>query len=749
MIETTDRRSVNSSLCWSTGRSKTTARWNSVRGQSWNSFVDWLNPAHPLSTKEVNPYVGGTLINGRRTANTVDHRFLLTLDADYAGPGFLSDVGLLFEGVSYLVHTTWRHTPDAPRYRLVVPLDRGVTGSEYMELSTRVMRLLGEDQFDKTTVQAERFMWGPSTSDPETYNHFIGTGGSYLPVDKWLSGSDNRSEAPQGVPAHNPPPHQTDTPDTSEKSGDRVEDAIRAEEILDDAVQDIIHLHERGKFAGRNEAVFHLLPVLLRFASAGLLDEDLVLDSLFNAAQQVEGDEPYTFEEFSVSVASARKYAEEEGATVPYSTPWRRAVEDFTEIEEDVDLWSLTPQLKHVAQAADNIGCSRASMLAVTLLRVLVQVDPGVQLAGSRDGSVGSRASLNLGVVLLGASGQGKSTVAEASADLLPASEIFRKSKMATGQGLIQAFLRWDEGEQENVLVNQPHALFWFDEIDVLAATHEDSTNTVLGEVRTMMTGGHTGTQTATASRRRNLPARSYNFQLAINAQPSRTKVLLNDREGGTPQRFIWTPVIDRAQVVHPKDRPEWPGVLPWDPSFLLEFDLGIREVVDIPQWLKDELLNYDYEMRLEGMEGGPLSRNSHKNLLRLKVATGIAFLHESPVVLDEHVHIADLVVKDSYKMQQKCEQIISQTEFSAKLARAESDERLAAVSTDKKMESLMAAVTKKLKMRDGWVAWRDLRPAHRDRAVWTDPIQEALRDDPDVEVFDENGEFRKARWVK
>ena len=84
--------------------------------------------------------------------STVGQRFLLTLDADYAEPGFLSDVGLLFEGVSYLTHTTWRHTPDAPRYRLVVPLDRGVTGSEYIELSTRVMCLLGEDQFDKTPV---------------------------------------------------------------------------------------------------------------------------------------------------------------------------------------------------------------------------------------------------------------------------------------------------------------------------------------------------------------------------------------------------------------------------------------------------------------------------------------------------------------------------------------------------------------------------------------------------------------------
>lgn len=736
-----------SSLLWSVGRSQTSARWNSVGPHSWLDFVKHLNPEKPSLSKEVHPYVGGTLENGRRTARTVKQRHLLTLDADYADVDFLLDIAEEIEH-PYLVHTTWRHTPETPRYRLIIPLDRGVSPNEYKELAWLVMHRLGGDYFDKTTVQPERFMWGPSTQSSRHY--FWGqfqAGQPYLPVSAWLDGQQAGSQSRTAPKPAQPTPTPAAIPSASDSALEATEeDAERAQEILASAVDEVLHLREREKFEGRNEAVFHLLPTLLRFADAGLLDEDLILDSLFYAAQQVPSDEPYTQAEFQASVASAKRYAEEEGPALPDSTPFRRAIEDFADISTTGDLWTATPQFRHIAQAADNTGRNRLAMLAAVIVRILARVDAGVCLVGSEDGSVGSRAALNLGVALVGSSGQGKSTIQEKSGLLVPTPGI--EAKPSTGQGLIQAYLEWNDPEQKHELIADPRRLFFFDEVDTLTASAADKTSTLMSEIRTMLTGGATGTENATATRRRFLPSRSYNFQMMLNVQPSRAGGLLRDRDAGTPQRFIWATVTDPKRAVHPKDRPPWPGPLPWNDAFMLGFEVG-EPIVQIPQWLKDELLDYDYRVSQEGMEGGEVSWAAHQNLLRLKVSTGIAFMHESPEVLTEHVQLADLVISESLRVQRACEELILRTDFEGRVARARSDERVIDLVNDEKLKRLVTSGMKKIARADGeWVPWRDLRPQYRDREVWSDPLWEAFEKDNRVET-QVNGEMRKVRWVE
>lgn len=739
-------------LCWSTGKTRTTATWSPVNDQSWSSFVRWLKPDQPASSKEVRPYVGGTLDRGRRTIRTVDQRFFLTLDADYADADFALDVATLLHDTPYVIHTTWRHTPEAHRYRLIIPLDRGTTPNEYKELAWVVMNRLVGSRFDVTTAQAERFMWAPSVQDEQHYFWGAPNAGSpYLPVDVWLDGHHGPSESPEA------PGRGTGTPGTpatpSEALSASAEDIERAEEILAEAVADVLHLRERDVFSGRNEAVFHLLPLLLRFADAGALDEDLVLDSLYNATQQVDADEPYTRQEFNASVQSARQYAEEEGPVLPETTRTRLAVADFEdiEIEEEIDLWTQTPRLAHIAQAADNLGRNRLAMLAAVLIRVLARVDAGILLAGAQDGSVGSRAALNLGVALVGSSGQGKSTIQDQSGVLIPTPGV--EGKPSTGQGLIQEYLRWDEDEQTHHVISDPRRLFFFDEVDTLSASAADKTSTLMSEIRTMLTGGATGTANATAQRKRFLPARSYNFQMILNVQPSRAGGLLRDRDAGTPQRFIWVTVTDPERAVRPKDRPEWPGPLDWSDAFLLEYEMGQREFVDMPQWLKDELLEYDYRVSQESMEGGEVSWAAHQNLLRLKVSAGIAFLHESPVVETEHVVLADQIIRDSMKVQRACEAMIAKTSFNEQVAKVRGEDRVMETVGAEKVKRLIANAKKHLAAApaEEWVNWRDLRPAHRDRVEWGDRVWEALENDPTVETqeVESRGKMRReARFI-
>jgi len=727
-------------LCWSLGRTRTTATWTAVHDEPWSAFVRWLKPDQPAASKEVSPYVGGTLAHGRRTARTVEQRFFLTLDADYADADFPMEVEILLHDVPYVIHTTWRHTEAAHRYRLIVPLDRGVTPNEHKKLAWAVMNRLGGDQFDHTTAQAERFMWGPSTADPAEYFYRVAhTGAAYLPVEAWLGRhSDGSDGLAAGGLAGGPPPAPATGSEAYTGPQATAEDIERAEEILAAAVKAVLNLNETGEFAGRNEAVFHLMPTLLKFAEAGALDEDLVLDSLFSAAQSVPADEPYTRQEFDASVGSARRYVEEEGAALPETTRTKMALADFEDIEPEIDLWDRSPQLKHIAQAADSLGRNRLALLAVLLTRVLVEVDPGICLPGVRDGAIGSRAPLCLGVAMVGASGQGKTTFAEESEELLGRDQKQFTKVPSTGQGLIQSYLEWDSEANENRLVSEPKRLFMVDEIDKLGALSKDQGSTLMAELRTLLSGSTTGSSNARRELNRMLHARTYNFQIVLGVQPARAEALLSGRDAGTPQRFVWVNITDPKTAIHPDKRPPWPGSLDWDDSFLLEFELG-TEVVDYPEWLKKELRDYDYKVSLETAQGGEMSRFGHQNLLRLKVAAGIAFLHESARIEDEHVEIADQIVAASKRVQMECERVVAENTFLAHKSRARTEERVRDEVGQDKLNRLLKSARLKLAHANGeWVKWHDMRPAHRDRAEWGEPLWEALSADEDIEIHEQ-----------
>lgn len=118
--------------------------------------------------KDVGGFVGGTLRGGRRKAGQVLQRSLLTLDADYADADFLDTVGMLL-GNAYAIYSTHSHAPEAPRYRLIIPLVRNVTADEYQAIARYIASDIGIDLFDDTTYQPERLMYWPSTAEDGEY----------------------------------------------------------------------------------------------------------------------------------------------------------------------------------------------------------------------------------------------------------------------------------------------------------------------------------------------------------------------------------------------------------------------------------------------------------------------------------------------------------------------------------------------------------------------------------------------------
>lgn len=136
--------------------------------------------------KDVGGYVGGHVKGGRRLLSNIAFRTLLTLDIDYAKADFWESFCFTFEQTAAVLHATHTHTPDNPRFRLIVPLSRQCNVDEYEAVGRKVAGILGIKQFDPSTFEPARLMYWPSTPRDLEY-YFEMQEGDPLSVDDILA----------------------------------------------------------------------------------------------------------------------------------------------------------------------------------------------------------------------------------------------------------------------------------------------------------------------------------------------------------------------------------------------------------------------------------------------------------------------------------------------------------------------------------------------------------------------------------
>ena len=144
--------------------------------------------------KDVGGFVGGKL-TGRRKKGAVESRDLVTLDMDNLPPGSTDEVLRRADGLGtgYVMYSTRKHRPDAPRLRLVVPLDRSASPEEYEPIARKLAALLQPEMtwFDPTTFQPERLMYWASCCSDGVYvfqyadKPFLSAGGMLAQYADW------------------------------------------------------------------------------------------------------------------------------------------------------------------------------------------------------------------------------------------------------------------------------------------------------------------------------------------------------------------------------------------------------------------------------------------------------------------------------------------------------------------------------------------------------------------------------------
>jgi len=177
-----DRKWKNRDITWEDF--KNTVRTTKRTTETVSEFRK-MNRARQDAIKDVGGFVGGALREGKRRNGYVLCRSMLTLDMDYARPDTWEMIESLHDW-QCCAYSTHKHTPEAPRLRLIIPLSREVSEDEYPALGRMVAKEIGIDLFDDTTYEASRLMYWPSTpSDGEFV--FREKDGTLLDPDMYLS----------------------------------------------------------------------------------------------------------------------------------------------------------------------------------------------------------------------------------------------------------------------------------------------------------------------------------------------------------------------------------------------------------------------------------------------------------------------------------------------------------------------------------------------------------------------------------
>jgi predicted P-loop ATPase len=170
------------------GKSRRDTKWRNVE-MNWLDLVQRLSEVHRTPetvreykamskdeqgrTKDIGGFVGGQLSGGHRKNDSVVNRWLVTLDADNATPDTFEDAMVTWEW-EMAVYSTHSHTPEKPRLRFVIPLNRAVSPEEYPAIARKLASRIGMEVMDPSTYEPARLMYWPSCpKDGEFFFQYV------------------------------------------------------------------------------------------------------------------------------------------------------------------------------------------------------------------------------------------------------------------------------------------------------------------------------------------------------------------------------------------------------------------------------------------------------------------------------------------------------------------------------------------------------------------------------------------------
>lgn len=407
-------------------------------------------------------------------------------------------------------------------------------------------------------------------------------------------------------------------------------------------------------------------------------------------------------------------------------------------VGEHDEFWASSERLAALNQFAQARMLSSWAMLGAVLAVVASRVGPHVVLPPI----VAAKASLNVFVGLVSESGGGKSGVMAAVDDFLgtrqdtssPAVNI-PSHELGTGQGVTSAYTT-PPSKNSGPVNHCDSALWTLDEIGSLKSHASMNGANVLATLKSAYSGRLLGARYADSDRRRPVLAHHYRFALMAGIQPRLAGVVLDDVDGGFPQRWVWLPADD----LHcPDAQPEEP-LMPaagwftldkslaaqgsaWAPDGALVAPEGIRRKPEVTFDVCAEAAEAIVGARRARLrrEGDLLA--SHTLLTREKVAALLALWHgNGPVITPWEWEAAGVVMAVSDATRAECQTAITQSARQTNLARAARDVERDAYADRQAEDQAAKRVLNVLNLTPGeWVGGAQLRKrlSQRLRGQW------------------------------
>lgn len=229
------------------------------------------------------------------------------------------------------------------------------------------------------------------------------------------------------------------------------------------------------------------------------------------------------------------------------------------------DFWNASPQLKLIAQVADQRGVARWGVLGAVINNLLSWLPPHFVLPDryGNHGSLGDAGSLNFFTHIIGESNDGKSLITGV-ADLLMPPNVGGANDLTgdpepdaltsgTGEGLMKHFVHQgslketeDGPSKKGMIQTSDTAVLTIDEVSTYVSELTRQGSKSAGIQVSLWSGASAGTNTSTADNRTKVPKHAVRLVILLLGQYGHVAELFTDHQIdlGAPHRPLWLPAV-------------------------------------------------------------------------------------------------------------------------------------------------------------------------------------------------------------
>ena len=227
-----------------------------------------------------------------------------------------------------------------------------------------------------------------------------------------------------------------------------------------------------------------------------------------------------------------------------------------------------------------------------------------------------------------------------------------RPVKAASAQSLAAMFVELQRERKKVVQYAKARYVRW-DEIDTLSAHLANKQDTMSAELRSAWSGEPMGTFTKGSENRLFVDEDCYRFVASWNAQYAQCGPLFQTAGGGFLQRMLFLKAHDPQKAGGAHELKSWAVELPrkWPDQFWLDDDIA-------------EEVREDYRQ-----DRYSDSENSHRNLIRLKVAAILAAMHGTTRIEQKWWSVAGAIMTHSDQVKREIREELRRVDLKAQQA--------------------------------------------------------------------------------